>query len=118
MHSKKEKRACQRINTPDLSGSVELKESVKTINIVNANKEGVCVEGAGFPVGSVVRLVIDPLEDTDNISLYCKVVWASQDYDTTGKSGLLFLNTNKILFKNDLISFNKLIDSARKRAQQ
>jgi hypothetical protein len=118
MHSKKEKRIYERIDTPDLSGSVELKESVKTITIVNANEEGVCIEGAGFPVGSVVRLVIDPLEDTDNISLYCKVVWASQDHDTTDKSGLLFLNTNKILFKNDLISFNKLVNSARKRSQQ
>lgn len=114
----KEKRTYERIDTPDLSGSVELKESVKTINIVNANESGVCVEGAGFPIGSVVRLIIDPLEETSNISLYCKVVWASQNEDTTSKSGLLFLNTNKILFKNDLISFNKLINSARKRAQQ
>jgi hypothetical protein len=118
MRSEKEKRTIERINLANVNGSVELKDTVKTIAILNACEEGVCIEGAGFPVGSVVRLAINHPEDSEDISLYCKVVWSSNDLDPDKKAGLLFLNTNKILFKQDLISFNKLIASAKKRLNQ
>jgi hypothetical protein len=112
----KEKRAFERIPFENLGGSVELMEIVKPISIINACEEGVCVDGADFPVGSVVRLAIEPQEETPDISLYCKVVWASMRKDPEKKSGLLFLNTNKILFRKDLLSFARLIESTRKQA--
>jgi hypothetical protein len=115
MANMKEKRIYERIPVPNLNGSVELMETLKPINILNASEEGVCISGADFPVGSVVRLEIDHAEDLPNISLYCKVVWATRRRDPDKKSGLLFLNTNKILFRKDLITFTKLIDSARER---
>lgn len=118
MHSEKEKRTPERINLPDVNGSVELKDTVKPIAILNASEEGVCIEGADFPVGSVVRLAIDHPEDEPAISLYCKVVWSSKGRDPGKKSGLLFLNTNKILFKQDLLSFNKLIASVKQQLIQ
>ena len=118
MHSEKEKRTQERINLPNVNGSVELKDTIKPIAIVNANEEGVCIEGADFPVGSVVRLAIDHPGDEGAISLYCKVVWSSKDSDTDRKSGLVFLNTNMILFKQDLISFNKLIASVKQQLVQ
>lgn len=116
MANMKEKRLYERIDVSNLSGSVELMETMKPISIINASEDGVCICGADFPVGSVVRLAVDPLEDLPNISLYCKVVWASRKKDPDKKSGLLFLNTNKILFRKDLLSFTKLVDSARKQA--
>ncbi len=111
----KEKRLFERINLSNLNGSVELMETMKPISIINASEEGVCIGGADFPVGSVVRLEIDHADDLPNISLYCKVVWTTKKKDPNKKSGLLFLNTNKILFRKDLISFTRLIDSARKQ---
>jgi c-di-GMP-binding flagellar brake protein YcgR len=61
-------------------------------------------------VGSVVRLAIDELQDIGNISLYCKVVWASGETEREKFLGLSFLNTNKILFKKDLVSFGRLLE--------
>lgn len=116
MGNEKEKRIYDRISLSNLSGSIELMETVKPITIVNASEEGVCVYGAEFPVGSVVRLEIDPSEEIPNISLYCKVVWASRKKDPEKKTGLLFLNTNKVLFRKDLISFAKMVDTARKQS--
>lgn len=112
---RKEKRAFERIDLGNLSGSVELMDIVKSVSVVNASEEGVCVDGADFPVGSVVRLAINFQEEPD-ISLYCKVVWASQEKNPEKKTGLLLLNTNKILFRKDLLCFARLIDSARKQA--
>lgn len=117
MIARKEKRSFERINLGNLSGSVELMEIVKSVSVVNASEEGVCVDGADFPVGSVVRLAINSQkEEEPGISLYCKVVWASHEKDPGKKSGLLLLNTNRILFRKDLLSFARLIDSARKQA--
>lgn len=116
MSNMKEKRAFERIDMPDLCGAVEFLEALKPVSIVNASEEGICICGADFPVGSVVRLAIDPVEDVMNISLYCKVVWASREQGPEKKSGLLFLNTNKVLFRKDLLSFTKLVDSAKKQA--
>ncbi len=118
MRNNKEKRLNERIDLANITGSVELSEKVKAITILNASEEGVCIEGAELQVDSVVRLEINHPEDsnTAGISLYCKVVWASGNNEADRKSGLLFLNTNKILFKNDLISFSKLVDSARQRS--
>jgi hypothetical protein len=118
MRSEKEKRTLERIDLANVNGSVELQETVKSIAILNACEEGVCIEGADFPVGSIVRLAINQSEDSQDISLYCKVVWSSSEKDTDKRAGLLFLNTNKILFKQDLISFNRLIDSAKTRMNQ
>lgn len=116
MANMKEKRLYERVNLSNLSGSVELMETMKPISIINASEDGVCICGADFPVGSVVRLAIDPPEDLPNISLYCKVVWASKKKGLDKMSGLSFLNTNKILFRKDLISFTKFIDSVKKQA--
>ena len=77
MAIRKEKRAFERIELDSLRGSVELKETIKTVSIINGCEEGVCVNSADFPVGSVVRLVIGSREDQPGISLYCKVVWVS-----------------------------------------
>ena len=110
MHTKKEKRLHERIPIPDLKGSVEIREKVKPVTVVNASTEGVCISGAHVPVGSVVRLAIDELQDIGNISLYCKVVWASGETEREKFLGLSFLNTNKILFKKDLVSFGRLLE--------
>jgi len=118
MRSEKEKRTQERIRLYDLIGSVEHQEKTKSITIINASEEGVCIEGADLPVDSVVRLAIGHPEEAPDINLYCKVVWASRNEIPGKQSGLLFLNTNKILFKDDLVSFNKLVDTARNRANQ
>jgi len=110
MHSKKEKRLHERIRFPELKGSIEISETIKPITVINASAEGVCVTGVHIPVGSVVRLAIDDLHDVGDISLYCKVVWASKETEKEKFSGLSFLNTNKVLFKRDLVSFNKLLE--------
>lgn len=115
MANMKEKRIFERIDLESITGSVELMETLKPISIINACEEGVCISGSDFPVGSVVRLEIEHAEDQPNISLYCKVVWATKKKEPSRKSGLLFLNTNKILFRKDLVSFTKLIDSAKER---
>ena len=108
MHTKKEKRLHERIPLPDVRGTVEISESMKPVTVVNASIEGVCVAGVHVEIGSVVRLEIDSLQDEENISLYCKVAWAT-DETQEKLSGLSFLNTNKILFKKDLVSYNKML---------
>ncbi|HVN70525.1 MAG TPA: PilZ domain-containing protein [Desulfomonilia bacterium] len=110
MHSKKEKRLHERIPFPELKGSVEISETIKPIAVINASAEGVCITGVHIPVGSVVRLAIDDLHNVGDISLYCKVVWASEETEKEKCSGLSFLNTNKVLFKKDLVSFNRLLE--------
>jgi hypothetical protein len=115
MANMKEKRISERISLSNLNGSIELMETVKPISILNASEEGVCITGADFPVGSVVRLEVDSVEDLPHISLYCKVVWATKKRGQDKMSGLLFLNTNKILFRKDLISFVKIVDTARRQ---
>lgn len=117
MHSKKEKRIYERIPFPEVKGSVEISENVKPITVVNASAEGVCISGVNIPVGSVVRLAIDDLHDIGEISLYCKVVWASEETKKEKLSGLFFLNTNKVLFKKDLVSFNKLLEVVQAQLQ-
>jgi hypothetical protein len=113
---RKEKRAFERIALDNLNASVKMMDIVKTVSIINGCEEGVCVNSADFPVGSVVRLIIDSREDQPDISLYCKVVWISKKKEPEKRSGLLLLNTNKILFRQDLLSFARLIDTARKQA--
>ena len=110
MQTKKEKRLHERIPFPDVKGSVELSEAVKPVTVVNASLEGVCISGVHIPVGSVVRLAINDLHDVGDISLYCKVVWATQGTKKGKFSGLSFLHTNKVLFKKDLVSFNRLLE--------
>ncbi len=107
MHSKKEKRLHERVPFPEVKGSIEISETVKTVSVVNASVEGLCVSGAHVPVGSVVRLAIEDLNDVGDISLYCKVVWATEKDKC---SGLSLLHTNKVLFKKDLVSFNRLLE--------
>lgn len=118
MDSEKEKRTLKRISLSDINGSIELQDTIRPIVIVNASEEGVCIEGADFPVGSIVRLAIDHPGDKSEISLYCKVVWSSAEGDPSRKSGLIFLNTNKVLFKQHLVSFNRLLASVRKQLIQ
>jgi hypothetical protein len=108
MHTKKEKRLHERIPLPDVRGTVEISETLKPITVVNASIEGVCIAGVYVEVGSVVRIEIDALQDEENISLYCKVAWTADEAQEK-LSGLSFLNTNKILFKKDLVSYNKLL---------
>jgi hypothetical protein len=109
MHTKKEKRLYERIPLPDVRGTVEISETMKAVTVVNASTEGVCIAGVLVEVGSVVRLEIDLPQDEGNISLYCKVAWATEEDEQEKLSGLSFLNTNKILFKKDLITYNKLL---------
>jgi hypothetical protein len=116
MATLKEKRIYERIPISNVNGSVELMEIVKPVTIHDASEEGVCILGADFPVGSVVRLEVDSEEDVPNISLYCKVVWATKKRSAEKKAGLLFLNTNKVLFRKDLVSFAKMVDTARRQA--
>jgi hypothetical protein len=112
MHTKKEKRLHERVPLPEVRGMVEISETIKPITVVNASSEGVCIAGIHVEVGSVVRLEIESPQDMDNISLYCKVAWATDKEEHEKLSGLSFLNTNKILFKKDLVSYNKLLDQA------
>lgn len=91
---------------------IEISETIKPITVINASTEGVCISGVQVEVGSVVRLEIESSQDMDNISLYCKVAWATDKNGHEKLSGLSFLNTNKILFKKDLVSYNKLLEQA------
>jgi len=109
MRKNKEKRLFERIPMPDVQGTVELSETVKPITVVNASEEGVCISGVWIEEGSVVRLAIASHQDIENFSLYCKVAWASGENEHEKRAGLSFLNTNRILFKQDLVSFGKLL---------
>ena len=117
MRSRKEKRVHERIPFPDVRGSVEISEDIKPITIVNACSEGVCISGASMQVGSVVKLAIDDHLGAGDISLYCKVAWASSGKKKEKFSGLSLLNTNKVLFKKDLLSFNRLIEAVQSQAR-
>ena len=87
---------------------------MREVTILNASEVGVCISGPSLPVGSVVRLYIEPQKnDLTNISLYCKTVWSREDGPVSKQTGLSLLHTNKILFKQDLESFTSLVDLAR-----
>lgn len=115
MKSRKEKRVHERIRFPDVRGSVEISEAMKPVTLINASSEGVCISGASIPVGSVVKLAIDDHLGVGDISLYCKVAWATGEKKKEKFSGLSLLNTNRVLFKKDLMSFNRLIETVRSR---
>ena len=117
MQSRKEKRVHERIPFPDVRGSVEISEDMKPVTLINASFEGVCISGASVPVGSVVKLAIDDHLGVGDISLYCKVAWASGGKKKEKLSGLSLLNTNKVLFKKDLLSFNRLIEAVQTQAR-
>ncbi len=108
----KEKRLLERITIPNLNGKVEIEGSQKGVYILDACEDGVCISGVDIPVGDVILLNIEHPEIDPEISLYAKSVWAS-DCGKKKKSGLSFLHTNKILFKQELTTFSQLIDSAR-----
>lgn len=117
MRSRKEKRVHERIALPDVKGSIEISEDMKPVCLVNASAEGVCISGASIPVGSVVKLAIDDHLGVGDISLYCKVAWASGEKKKEKLAGLALLNTNKVLFKKDLLSFNRLIEMVQSQAR-
>ena len=117
MKPRKEKRVHERIPFPEVKGSVEISEDMKPISLINASFEGVCISGASIPVGSVVKLAIDDHLGVGDISLYCKVAWASGEKKKEKLSGLALLNTNKVLFKKDLLSFNRLIEMVQSQAR-
>lgn len=108
----KEKRNFERIEVPNIGGTIELKGARKEVSIINACSGGVCIAGAEMPIGTVVKLCIDHPETTNPISLYCKVVWAENGSPATSLSGLALLNTNRILFEQELESFSRLIATA------
>ncbi len=110
MKSIKDKRVHERIPFPDVRGSVEISKDMKPVTLINACSEGICISGASITVGSVVKLAIDDHLGIGDISLYCKVAWASGERKKEKLSGLSLLNTNKVLFKEDLLSFNRLIE--------
>ncbi|MCD6570108.1 MAG: PilZ domain-containing protein [Deltaproteobacteria bacterium] len=107
----KEKRTFTRKPLKDARGFVELKEERQEVAIINASKGGVCIAGTKLPVGRVVRLYLDVPKIGLGVPLYCKVVWAASDQPEERGMGLSFLNTNKILFKEEFASFSKFIDS-------
>lgn len=117
MKSGKEKRIHERIPFPDVKGSVEISEDMKSITLINACAEGVCISGATIPVGSVVKLAIEDHYGLGDISLYCKVAWTSEKKKKEKMAGLSLLNTNKVLFKKDLLSFNRLIETVQAQAR-
>jgi hypothetical protein len=108
----KEKRCFERIQVPHICGKVEHEGGKKEITIINACSGGVCISGAEMDLGMIVRLFIDHPENTETISLYCKVVWVENSSPKTTLSGLALLNTNRILFERELESFGRLIASA------
>ncbi|HQP31853.1 MAG TPA: PilZ domain-containing protein [Deltaproteobacteria bacterium] len=108
----KEKRCFERIRVPNICGMVELKGGKKEVSIVNACSGGVCIAGVEMDLGDIVRLFIDHPETVGTISLYCKVVWVESKGDEIGYSGLALLNTNRILFEQELESFGRLIAAA------
>jgi len=112
IQSYKEKRLLERITIPHLNGRIELDEGAKGIYVIDATEDGVCVSGAPIPVGDVVLLNFEHPEISDPVALYARAIWSSCDH-TERKVGLSFLHTNKILFKEDLTTFSRLIEVAR-----
>ncbi|MBN1635566.1 MAG: PilZ domain-containing protein [Deltaproteobacteria bacterium] len=117
MKPPKEKRNLDRIIFSNLYGEIELKGLRKEVSIVNASEDGLCVTGIEIPIGTVVRLDIEPQPENQPISLYCRAVWSSTEEPRHIKTGLYLLHTNKILFKQDLASFSKLVAETRKYSQ-
>ncbi len=108
----KEKRLLTRITVPNLNGRLELDGSPKGVYVLDATEDGVCVSGAPIPVGDVVLLCFEHPEMEIEVALYAKAVWTSNGARER-RSGLSFLHTNKILFKEDLTAFSRLIEVAR-----
>lgn len=108
----KEKRCFERIQVPNICGMIELQGGKKEVSIINACSGGVCIAGVEMDLGDIVRLFIDHPETVGTISLYCKVVWVESDTEEIGLSGLALLNTNRILFEQELESFGRLIAAA------
>lgn len=107
----KERRSFTRKPLRDVLGFIELKDQKQEVTINNASKGGVCITRTILPVGTVVRLHLDiPPLDPDT-PLYCKVVWTDSTQPEEKTTGLSFLNTNKILFKEEFFSLSKFIDS-------
>lgn len=108
----KEKRSFERIQVPNICGTIELKGLKREVAIINACSGGVCIAGVDMEIGTVVKLLIDHPETPNTISLYCKVVWADCDSPENNLTGLALLNTNRILFERELESFGRLIAAA------
>jgi len=94
-----------------ISGTVELKDGLHRISIIDASKGGLRISGKNLPVGSVVRIHMDVPISPPKISLYCKVVWSMGEYSEAKAAGLTFLNTNRILFKEDYLMYSKFLAS-------
>jgi len=107
----KERRAFVRKPLKDTRCFVELKDQKQEVTINNASKGGVCIARTRLSVGTVVRLHLDISPLGLDIPLYCKVVWTASGQPEEKTVGLSFLNTNKILFKEEFTFLSKLIDS-------
>ncbi len=112
MAREKEKRLLERTSIPELNGKVEVDGNSKDVFVLDATEDGVCIAGAEIPVGDVVLVCFEHPQMSPEISLYAKSVWAS-NLGKEKKSGLSFLHTNKVLFKEDLTSFSELVGMAR-----
>jgi hypothetical protein len=115
MPGRKEKRGHDRITFPEVRGSIEINDRLKPVTIVNASVEGVCIAGEAVESGTVVRLSIEDEFGLGNISLYCKAAWSSEKRRQDKLTGLFLLNTNKVLFANDLSAFGRLIETVRRQ---
>ncbi len=108
----REKRLLTRIVVPDLNGRLELDGNHRGVYVLDATEDGVCVGGTPIPVGDVVLLSFEHPGMDSEIALYAKAVWTSDD-NKEKRSGLSFLHTNKILFKDELLAFSRLIADIR-----
>ncbi len=109
----KERRTYLRKFLEHVTGTVELRDSKHQVHIINASKGGLGVSGSNLPVGSVVRVQLEVPMERPRISLYCKVVWSMGENSEEKASGLLFLNTNRILFKEDYYQYSEFLDSIK-----
>jgi|GEM_PF-318560 len=107
----KERRSFARKPLKDVLGFIELKDQKQEVTINNASKGGVCIARTILSVGTVVRLHLDIPPLGLDTPLYCKVVWTAYAQPEEKTTGLSFLNTNKILFKEEFLSLSKFIDS-------
>ena len=112
MQTFKEKRLLARIAVPELNGRLELEGNPRGVYVLDATEDGVCVGGTPIPVGDVVLVSFAHPGIDSEIALYAKAVWNSGDIKDN-RSGLSFLHTNKILFKDDLLAFSRLIADIR-----
>ena len=109
----KERRTYLRKFLRHVTGTIELRDSTREVYVVNASKGGLCVAGSNLPVGSVVRVHLEVPMERPRISLYCKVVWSMDEQAEEKASGLVFLNTNRILFKEEYFQYSEFIDSVK-----